>query len=233
MAEPPNIASLRMEDLQGEQALARAFVGLAQGTMDNLSSGLTFRQNFAGRRYVFEVAVPEDWQRPTLAAGASEPNPLLPLRWRKTYSGDVEGIGIGQVTAAPGLVYTLPWLPVQELGFTSRQTGSANVGRIRITTDGGVWLDNLPGVGVHIAYRFGATDRAPWAAPVWPKYFAVTRGEVVSRVMVENAKDKEGEAPCHGPLEVLWTQVGAQLVVNNIVGLCPGRTYVITLFIFL
>lgn len=230
MAEPPNIASLRMEDLQGEQALARAFVGLAQGTMDNLAAGLTFRQNFAGKRYVFEVAVPDDWQRPMLAAGATASDAAKPPLWRKTYSGEVEGIGVVQPAGVPGELYTLPWVPIQPINFASENAGVLVT--LRIEANGLVRQTNGP-PGADVNFRFAPTDRSPWAPAVWPKHFAVRRGEVVSRVMVENAKDKDGGAPCHGPLEVLWTQVGAQLVVNNIVGLCPGRTYVITLFIFL
>lgn len=229
MARPPPIAALDAQDMATPAGIARPLAALADGVQGALAGGLT-RANMAGRLVEFELAVPEDWQRPELAAGASEPNAALPLRWRKTAAGEVEGIGVGQV-AAPGTVYTLPWRPVQELGFATRQSGGATVGNLSVLTSGAVTLGTA-GVAFHVAFRFAPSDRSPWApSPTWPRTVQLPPRRTVSEVQVLRAVDLVAGSPGLPALAVDWVQDRASLVIRNVVGLQPGRRYRLRLFV--
>lgn len=229
MARPPPIAALDARDMQTPAGIARPLGALADGVQGALSGGLT-RDNMAGRFVEFEVAMPDDWHRPELAVGASEPNAALPLRWRKTPAGEVEGVGVGRVTA-PGTVYTLPWRPVQDLGFVTRQSGGATLGNLSVLTSGAVTLGTA-GVAFHVAFRFGATDRTPWTpAPPWPRAVQLPPRRMVSEVQVLRAVDLDAGAPGLPALTVDWTQDRANLLLRNVVGLQPSRRYRLRLFV--
>jgi hypothetical protein len=230
MALPPNIAALDARDLDTPAGIARPVGALAAGVQAALAGGIT-RANMAGRIVDFEVALPADWVRPALAAGASEPNAALPLRWRKTAAGEVEGIGVGQVSGADQPVYTLPWRPIQDLGFLTRQSGGSTVANLSILTSGAVTIGTAA-LAVHVAFRFTPTDRSPRApSPPWPRVVQLSPRRVVSEVQVLRAVDLDLGAPGLAALAVEWGQDRDSLQIRNVVGLHPGRRYRLKLFV--
>lgn len=230
MARPPPIAALDARDLETPAGIARPLGSLADGVQGALAGGLT-RENWAGRLVEAVVSVPGDWQRPEIAVGASEPNAALPLRWRKTASGEVEGVGVGQVAAPGGTLYVLPWKPVQDLGYVVRQAGGAARGNLSVLASGAVTLATS-GVAFQVTFRFAPTDRSPWVpSPPWPRTVRLPPRRTVSEVQVLRAVDLDSGAPGLPALAVDWTQDRASLVIRNVVGLQPGRRYRLRLFV--
>lgn len=240
----PGIRRLTTEKLSEErvrelgEALINPLNRFIEPAAALLDRGLT-AGNLNAQVLTKKLTIPTDWTTPTLATGATASDATKPPMWRKTYSGDVEGVGVVTPGAVPGDMYTLPWVPPQKLTFTSNNAGAIAV--FDIQTDGRV-RQTAGAAGVDVMFRFAPTDRSPWlpsgvfgadcefsstlrspCVGLWPLHAVALDGAG------KPSGEEVGSLPCPDWSERLANdKVSKLLRINNQVGLLPGQSYLVT-----
>lgn len=189
-----------------------------------------------------KLTIPEDWTTPTLATGASSPAAATVPMWRKTYSGEVEGIGVVTSTGLPQTLYTLPEEAWPEQALTVATSANGAYGELTISAAGVVTQTVGALTPVTVAFRFAATDRSPWlpsgvfgadcefsstlrsaCVGIWPLHAVALDGAG------KPSGEEVGSLPCPDWTERLANdKVSKLLRINNQVGLLPGQSYLVT-----
>lgn len=221
--------------------LLRPLMLFATQTQNALTKGLTFQENIASQELEFLIQMQSAHHNVTLNQSWGNFQSLPTPAWRKTADGLVVLSGACSLGQAGSPLCTLPetvW-PEKEVHGVCYASFDLVPGyyRVRIDQYGVVFLGEGAGGAcneAHLSIIYEAADLTPSINAVFPLAARLTLASPVGVVplRVVELPSARDERPVSKALSVDWSVQNEKLVINDIAGLQPGKSYRMTLLVY-